>query len=57
MQNHLHTGFVELAITTGFVLVAIHVLRAAGVWLSARDSDMAQTSGKIIGSLTTFSNT
>jgi hypothetical protein len=57
MQDHLHTGFVQLAITTGFVIVAIHILRAGAVWLSARDSDLAQSSGKIIGSLVTFSNT
>jgi len=55
MQDHLHTGFVQLAITTGFVIVAIHVLRASAVWLAARDGEFAQSSGRVIGSLVTFS--
>jgi hypothetical protein len=54
MQDHLHTGFTQLAITTAFVIVAIHVLRASAGWLAARDGALAQSTGKTIGSLVTF---
>lgn len=56
MQDHLHTGFVQLAITTAFVIVAIHALRFGATWLTSQDNDLAQSSGRIIGSLVTFSN-
>lgn len=55
MQDHIHTGFVQLAITTAFVIVAIQVLRGSAVWLSARDNDLAVSAGKVLGALTTFS--
>lgn len=55
MQDHIHTGFVQLAITTAFVIVAIHVLRGTAVWLADRDNDFAQSSGRVLGGLVTFS--
>lgn len=54
VQDHLHTGFTQLAITTAFVLVTIHILRASAGWLAAQDGAMAQSAGKTIGSLVTF---
>lgn len=55
MQDHIHTGFVQLAITTAFVIVAIHVLRGTAVWLSDQGNDVAQSAGRVMGALVTFS--
>jgi hypothetical protein len=55
MNDHLHTGFLQLFIGAMATIVIIHAIRMTATYLASQENAAAQSAGKVLGGVVTFS--